>query len=267
MTKKDYSLNSNQVKNITLTDAQSKLSEILQITKTLAESHQQGPKPKSYFRLLEYTYRRATYTLLTLYSISQEITLADSCFVFLRKMVEDVIFIEYIIYRGKEELTEQFIDYAYVQAHEELKLMKELSLLSDEQKESYQSIEHRYQDVRDKFKKPDGRKFHSPFGIGFIGMLREINLHQRDKARLKLAYLRGSIKVHLNPVDLISYKTDEYRVQDNKIIITQSIITSIWVFSKMTFRYIDEIREVSNKESLHEDILIKVDKIFDDFVS
>lgn len=243
-----------------------KLKDIIDLTHNLAESHPNDPKDKNFLRILEFTFRRDVYTLLAIYYLSRHTALADSCSMLSRKIVEDAVVVEYMIQEGKEKFAKIFNNFVYVQIHDELKLMDELSFLSEDQKKGFAGLEKKYEKIKDKFKKPSGQKFNSPFGIGFEDMLRKLKFAEEDKQRLLLAYIKGSSKIHLNPGDLSSFKTNTFRAEEVKRSLVQSIIISIWAFSRLTTRYIDEIRETLDRD-VYEDVATRVKGIFDDYLS
>lgn len=243
---------------------QKKLGDVLEVTHGLAEVHPVASEKRSFVRIIEFTFRRSYYTLLAIYKLSEHKDLADSASALSRKLVEDAVFIEFMIQEGKEQLSETFNNFVYVQVHDELKLMKKLGFLSKEQQVEFQSLEVKYNEVKEQFKKENGQKFNSPFGTGFEDMLRRLKFNEGDKSRLLLAYVRGSAKIHLNPADLISFKTDEFRNEEIQQSMVQSIIITIWAFSRLTTRYIDEIREILDKD-VYDDVAKKVTGIFDDY--
>src|SRR3989344_6133516 len=111
---------------ITIEEIKDLMDKLLKATHSLAETHPKVDKKYHYVRVIEGFYRRNHFTLLAIRYLAEAPVLADSAAVLARKMTEDVISIEYMLLKSKEEMAKRFQDFFYIQAYQEIEHRKRL---------------------------------------------------------------------------------------------------------------------------------------------
>src|SRR3989304_4988641 len=105
---------------ITIVEIKGLMDKLLKATHHLAEVHPIVNRKYHYVRVVEGFYRRNHFTFLAIRYLADAPALADSAVVLTRKMTEDVISIEYMLLKGKEEMAKRFQDFFYIQAYQEI---------------------------------------------------------------------------------------------------------------------------------------------------
>ena len=105
---------------ITIEEIKDLMDKLLKATPLLAEAHPKVDKKYHYVRAIEGFYRRNHFTLLAIRYLADAPVLADSAVVLALKMTEDVISIEYMLLKSKEEMARRFQDFFYIQAYQEI---------------------------------------------------------------------------------------------------------------------------------------------------
>src|SRR3989344_8829705 len=111
---------------ITIDEIKKLMDKLINATRPLAETHPKVDDKYRYIRVVEGFYRRNHFTLLAIRYLANAPALADSAAVLTRKMTEDVISIEYMLLKGKEEMAIRFQDFFYIQAYQEIEHRKRL---------------------------------------------------------------------------------------------------------------------------------------------
>lgn len=162
-----------------------------------------------------------------------------------RKMIEHGISIEYILWKGKEDMAGRFQDYLVVQMHEELELLKSVGFdpasLSAELQIGVEETEKQYAAI------PAGiKKDKNWAGVNFETMLSNLTaagaIQTTDSPRLLAAYVWGCRANHPNPfmthayLDLTEFSALE--TYSTRL----GLLMALAVHLRLTTRLIDESR-------------------------
>lgn len=233
-------------------------TELLECTHPLAELHPNPENGTAFLRVMESTFRKDYLTLLSISYIAEHIELADSALDLVRKMIEDVISVEYMILNNKEEMAIKFQKFLWVQFHQNLEFIKSLGLDAgvlnlDQQLEE---VDTEYQKVKEEFThKPTGTDLRSWAGKDIETMLRELKnagaLQEMDIQRTAIAYTYGCWRNHFNPYDNLSYLTNDVRTEAEENSLRQALVLGSACLYRLATRYIDEQREIDG-ENVHD---------------
>lgn len=255
----------NDIKKLTLEKIKELIDKLLRATNPLAGSHPKVDNKYHYIRVLEGFYRRNTFTLLAVRYLTNQPALADSASVLVRKMTEDVIAIEYMLLKGKEEMAKRFQDFFYIQAHQEIEQRKKLGY-DIPSKEEMDDLLGKVKKLKPQFWHEKSNQFmRSWSGKDFEQMLIDIAkakvFQKHEIHNILLGYTYGSWKNHPNPADVLSYMTNELREESSRAALKQATILGIMCLIRLTTRYIDEIREIKQK-NVYENINKVVKEVF-----
>lgn len=241
------------------------MDKLLKATRPLAETHPKVDKKYHYVRVIEGFYRRNYFTLLAIRYLADAPALADSAVVLARKMTEDVISIEYMLLRGKEEMAKRFQDFFYIQAHQENEQRKRLGYEIPSEEEMAK-LNEKVEKLKPEFWHEKSNDFmHSWSGKSAEQMWVELAkakvFGKHDMHNVLLGYMYGSWKNHPNPADVLSYMTNELRSASIESALKQATILGMMDYIRLTTRYIDEIRQIK-QEDVYEDINKVVKEVF-----
>ena len=250
---------------ITIEEIKDLMDKLLNATNPLAEAHPKVGKKYHYVRVIEGFYRRNHFTFLAIRYLADAPVLADSAVVLTRKMTEDVISIEYMLLKGKEEMTKRFQDFFYIQAYQEIEHRKRLGYKIPSEKEMAKLIE-RVEKLKPQFWHEKSNDFmHSWSGKSAEQMWVELAKNKvfgkHDIYSVLLGYTYGSWKNHPNPADVLTYMTNEFRNTFSDLSLKQATILGMMDYIRLTTRYIDEIRQIKQK-NVYEDINKVVKEVF-----
>ncbi len=250
---------------ITIVEIKELMDKLLNSTKPLAETHPTVDKRYHYLRVLEGFYRRNHFTLLAIRYLANAPDLADSAAVLARKMTEDIISIEYMLLKGKEEMANRFQDFFYIQAYQEIEHRKRLGY-EIPSNEEMAKLESRVEKLKPQFWHEKSNDFmHSWSGKSAEQMWTELAKKKvfgtHDIHAVLLGYTYGSWKNHPNPADVLTYMTNELRNTFSESALKQATILSMMNYIRLTTRYIDEIRQIKQKND-YEDVNKVVKEVF-----
>jgi hypothetical protein len=250
---------------ITIKEINDLMDKLLNATKSFAEAHPKLGKKYHYVRVIEGFYRRNYFTLLAIRYLADAPALADSAEVLARKMTEDVISIEYMLLKGKEEMAKRFQDFFYIQAYQEIELRKRLGYEIPPDEEIAKLVKQ-----VEKLKPQFWHEKSSDFMHSWSGKSAEQMLVELAKARVfgrhdihsvLLGYTYGSWKNHPNPADVLTYMTNELRSIFSDSALKLATILSMMDYIRLTTRYIDEIRQIKQR-NVYKDIDKVVKEVF-----
>lgn len=252
-------------KEITIKEIKILIDKLLNSTKPLAESHPKVDKKYHYVRVVEGFYRRNHFTFLAIRYLVDAPALADSAGVLTRKMTEDVISIEYMLLKGKEEMAKRFQDFFYIQAYQEIEQRKRLGY-DIPSGEDMIKLMKRVEKLKSLFwHDKSGEFMHSWSGLSaeqmWIELAKNKVFKKHDVHSVLLGYTYGSWKNHPNPADVLTYMTNELRYAFSSATLKQATILGMMDYIRLTTRYIDEIREIKQKD-VYEDINKVVKDVF-----
>lgn len=250
---------------ITIVEIKGLMDKLLKATKPLAETHPKVDKKHHYVRVIEGFYRRNHFTLLAIRYLADAPALADSAVVLARKMTEDIISIEYMLLKGKERMAKRFQDFFYIQAHQEIEQRKRLGYEIPSEKEMAK-LNERVEKLKPEFWHEKSNDFmHSWSGKSAEQMWVELAnkkvFGKHDIHSVLLGYTYGSWKNHPNPADVLTYMTNELRNTFSDSALKQATILGMMDYIRLTTRYIDEIRQIKQKD-VYEDINKVVKEVF-----
>lgn len=250
---------------ITIDEIKTLMDKLLEATHSLAKSHPTAEKDKFYIRVIEGIFRRNTFTFLAIRYLANNPPLADSAEVLTRKMIEDLISIEYMLLGDKEKMAKQFQDFIYIQIYQEIEQRKTLGYNIPSEEDMKKLLAR-----TEKLKQQYWHKKSNSFMHSWSGKSAEQMWHQLAKAKvfndhdIKIilhGYTHGSWKNHPNPADTITYMTNDLRNENNQRSLMQATILSMFTFIRLTTRYIDELRQIK-QEDVYEDVNKVVKEIF-----
>ncbi|MBI2598757.1 hypothetical protein HYW40_00845 [Candidatus Curtissbacteria bacterium] len=250
---------------ITIVEIKDLMDKLLKATHSLAETHPKVDKTYHYVRVIEGFYRRNHFTLLAIRYLADAPALADSAAVLARKMTEDVISIEYMLLKGKEEMAKRFQDFFYIQAYQEIEHRKRLGYEIPPEEELVKLM-GRVEKLKPQFWHEKSNDFmHSWSGKSaeqmWVELAKKKVFGKHDVHSVLLGYTYGSWKNHPNPVDVLTYMTNELRNTFSESALKQATILSMMDYIRLTTRYIDEIRQIKQK-NVYEDINKVVKEVF-----
>jgi hypothetical protein len=250
---------------IAIDEIRTLMGKLIEATRPLAEVHPKAGKNKHYIRVIEGFYRRATFTFLAIRYLADKPFLGDSANILSRQMTEDVISIEYMLLKGKEEMAKRFQDFFYVQAYQEIELRKRLGY-SVPAKKQMDILNKRVEKLKPQFwHEKSNSLMRSWSGKEAEQMWRELAkakvFEKHDVHSVLLGYTYGSWKNHPNPADVLTYMTNDLRKDFSEFALTQGMVLGMMDLIRLTTRYIDEIREIK-QENVYEDVNKVVKEIF-----
>ena len=250
---------------ITIVEIKGLMGKLLKATKPLAETHPKVDKKYHYIRVIEGFYRRNHFTFLAIRYLADAPALADSAVVLARKMTEDVISIEYMLLKGKEEMAKRFQDFFYIQAYQEIQHRKRLGYEIPTEEGLVKLIE-RVEKLKPQFWHEKSNDFmHSWSGKSaeqmWVELAKKKVFGKHDIRSVLLGYTYGSWKNHPNPVDVLTYMTNELRNIFSDSALKQATIIGMMDYIRLTTRYIDEIRQIKQK-NVYENINKVVKEVF-----
>jgi hypothetical protein len=162
-----------------------------------------------------------------------------------RKIIEHGVSIEYMLWKGKEEMAGRFQEYLTVQMHEELELLKSIGVdpttLSTELQIGIDGTEKKYVALP-----ADTKKDRTWAGLSFEGMLQALTtagvIQATDSPRLLSAYVWGCRSNHPNPFMTHAYLNLGELQAANTFSSRLGIGMSLAIHIRLTTRFIDESR-------------------------
>jgi hypothetical protein len=221
------------------------INELLDVTHPLAENHPLPQNGTQFLRVIEGTFRRNYVRLLSIYNLCKDHPMTpNNALELVRNMVEDVVGIEYMLLRGKEEYAQRFSDYKWVQLYEDMKYAQSLDVTIDESDLTNKDIEDKYAQLPSKLKKSKNWA-----GRPFEDMLAEIVsqgvLSKKELSVISRLYIEGNRKTHFNPYEINHWMYPESIESGSDRALLMATIFAVTSMVRMTTRYVDEINESS----------------------
>lgn len=218
-------------------------------TKLLNDTHRLASGPNknlsSFGRIIEGSFRKGYFTLQTIVSLADQIkkdeqlriVYASSILDLSRRVLEDMLYMEYINEKGKEEYTKQFIDFESVEKKNDMEFILGQGGSVDE--EIQEEINGRFERLPRKLKK---RKNWSGQSFEEIveWFLQNTNFKQWEKEILLKVYNSGNRKNHTSPTDIIDHLDQEW--------ISDSSINDLEIGLMITYVSLIKIGLIARKE-------------------
>ena len=201
-------------------------------------------------------YRVSLSTLRDIYYLSLNEETGASALDLTRKIIEYGVTVEYMIWKGKEKMAEQFQEYMWVEVHHELEFLKsigqDLKDQNEELKIGVNEAESKYNVLNS-----DTKKNRSWAGKAVDKMIEELHtagqLKDFDSSRIGQAYIWGCRLNHVSPFVVQKYMGPEEARIASDFYLHQAIMFGILFHLRLTTRYIDEIRILSGL-NMHKEI-------------
>lgn len=176
-----------------------------------------GPnKYKSLFgKILEYAFRRDYFTLQTIVMLvdqveadpAKEIIFAGSILDLSRRVLEDMLYMEYIATKGKEKYSKQLFDFYAVEKKQDLDFMRSAGVEGDP--ELVKQIEADYEDVPSKLK--DGRHNWACMSVEQVisWLVEQGKIEEVKKKDILALYISGNRKNHTSSTDILHHQNQK----------------------------------------------------------
>lgn len=223
------------------------IEKTLKVTTTLFEAG--TTYDAKFINVLLGIYRVSCSTLRDIYYLSQNEESGASALDLNRKIIEYGITIEYMIWKGKEKMAEKFQKYMHVEIHHEIEFLKsigqDLKNQSEELKIGVEESEIEYNTLNSDTKKHNGWA-----GLSIEQMIENLHtakqLENFESSRIGQAYIWGCRLNHVSPFVVHKYLGPEESKIASDYYMRQAIMFGILFHLRLTTRYIDEIRALSN---------------------
>jgi hypothetical protein len=223
-------------------------------------------KDVSFGPIIEGALRRDYLTLRTILFLSERpeiehIIYGDSCMDLSRKVVEDLIALEFMELKNKTKQSNKFKLYKAVERMRDLSLLQKMGAQEPDDvvkftNEEFEKVKNKFKDKRNE----DGVS-NSPFGLGVEGMIDELlknnKLDESGRSTLGLIYILGCRTIHFSPTSIFDHSSHVLLENSSKNYIDMSLLFTFTAVVKITLRFFDEI------ENLNHDLVDKVMKTWD----
>lgn len=240
------------------------LERLLRATVPLAEAP--ASSDTKFLPTLLGIYRVSLSTLRDIYYLSQNEDSGLNILDLARKITEYGISVEYMLFKGKEEMATRFQDHLWTQTHQEFTFLK--SIGEDESKWEAE-IKNGAEEAEERFAglNHDARERRTWAGKDLDSMLKELYdngaLKYFDHSRIGQMYVWGSRANHPNPFIVINYLENEDQKVSNNFYFRLGIVTALSFHIRLTTRLIDEIRSLSGKND-HQEVTDNVLAIYEE---
>ena len=220
--------------------------KILDLTSTLIEGPNQVDT--KYKRILEGIARRNYYTLFSIVYLAESEFHSDSILDLSRRLIEDMVAVEFMKLKGKDEQAAKFIDFIKV----EIKNDYEFLILNGlpPPPNMVAEVTADFEKVKKQFEYKPGEIAHSWAMCSVESMIEELlkadAIKATDKNMFLMAYVLGNRKNHLSPLDVMSFWNQEIRDRNQQQNMNIGMVFSITSY----FHVINEFAIVQNREDL-----------------
>lgn len=206
--------------------------------------------------VIEGALRRDYLTLRTILFLSERpelehIIYGDSCMDLSRKVVEDLITLEFMELKNKTKQSNKFRLYKAVERMRDLELLQKIGVQEPDNivkftYDEFQKVKNKFKDKRNK----DGVS-NSPFGLGVEGMIEELlknnKLDQSGCSTLGLIYILGCRTNHFSPTDIFDHSSHVLLENSSKGYIDMSLLFTLTAVVKIAMRSIDEFENMDKE--------------------
>lgn len=224
--------------------------KLVELVKPLFEEGLEG-KVSEFLAFLQLVLRKDLMVLSAVRFLSQEPSFGDSALALSRKVIEDLITVEYMMMDGndKEGLTKKFHEFIPVQLHVEAEYLKSTDTNPSALKLDIKRVEEAYNKLPASVKRRRSWAGKSP-----DQMLDELSGSSRlDKtflSRIAICYAFGNWKIHLNPYDIYGFYNNEMHSlstsESTQMALAFTTINLVW----MAQTYLQELPDQKHHELL-----------------
>lgn len=223
------------------------LEKTLQDTTPLAEAV--ASHDTKFLNVLLGIYRVSFSTLRDIYYLSLREETGASTLDLTRKIIEYGVTVEYMIWKGKDKMAEQFQKHLWKEVHDELEFLKSIGQDSTTQGEQLKvgikESEREYLALNS-----DARGRNSWAGLSVDKMIEGLHAAEKlkdfDSSRIGQAYIWGCRLNHVSPFVVKNYMEQEDSQIASGFYLRQAVMFAILFHLRLTTRYIDEIRILSS---------------------
>lgn len=222
--------------------------KLLDITTKLVE----GPNKTSdkFSRVMEGICRRNYFKLHSIMVLYPDEFTGDAIMDLSRGMIEDMICVEFMKLKGKDNMADKFLDYSNIEQKIDMDFLLENKSEVDEQ--LLQKTNEDFERVKDKFMRKPGEISRSWASCDIEHMISELLknniLSDFDRNMLLQAYIIGNRKNHLSSIDTLSYISDDFREHMKNTSKETGLLFSLVSYIKVADEFACQIQkeEVSN---------------------
>jgi len=194
-------------------------------------------------------YRVSISTLRDIYFLSSDEETGASALDLTRKIIEYGVTVEYMIWKGKEKMAEQFQKHMWTEIHHELEFLKSIGKVIETKDKDIEigikEAEKEYNYLNTKSKERINWA-----GLSVEKMVEELHtngqLRDFDWSRIGQAYVWGCRLNHVSPYVVNKYMGPENAKSASDLYLQMSLVFGILFHIRLTNRYIDEIRSLDN---------------------
>lgn len=221
-----------------------KSQHLLEVCHPLAS----GPnKYKSLFgKVLEYVFRKDYFTLQTIvvlvdmvqHDSAKSVIFAGSIVDLSRRVLEDMIYMEYIATKGKEKYSKQFLDFEAIEKKQDLDFLKKSGVESDS--DDIARIEKDYDAAPKKLR--DGRHNWAGQSVEMVitWLVEQGKIEEAKKKDVLALYLLGNRKNHTSPSDIVYYQNQQALDAAAEIDIEMGLMITYGALARVGLFLIDE---------------------------
>jgi len=205
--------------------------------------------------VIEGALRRGYLTLRTILFLSERpeqehIIYGDSCMDLSRKVVEDLITLEFMLLKNKTKQSIKFKLYKAVERMRDLNLLQKMG--AHEPTNVVKFTHEEFQKVKNKFKdkRNEDGVTNTPFGLGVEGMIDELlknnKLDESGRSTLGLIYILGCRTNHFSPTSIFDHSSHVLLENSSKNYIDMSLLFTFTAVVKIALRFFDEIENIND---------------------
>jgi hypothetical protein len=244
------------------------IKKTLEVTESLFAA--QAPSDANFINVLLGIYRVSFTTLRDIYYLSNNEDTGGSAVALMRKLIEYVIVVEYMLWKGKEKMAKQFQDHRFKEIHDEIIFLKSIGQDPSNQSGDLKiNVEHAIKNYNSLSKKAKGRE-RGWTGISIEEMMKKLYEEKRledfDFSRISQAYVWGCRLNHVSPTIVKNFMNKDDATVASNTYLKQALLISTLLHIRLTTRYIDEIRLISGEDD-HEELANRVALIWNEISS
>jgi flagellar motility protein MotE (MotC chaperone) len=194
--------------------------------------------------------------------LSENLDTGNSALDLARKMIENMVSVDYMFLKGKEQMAHRFKEYISVQLHDEFEFLKSIGAnFTQEEDERLQEINSDYAQLETQTKKDQ-----SWAGRSTEGMLEDLYEKEKvsnfDFSRLGRAYIHGCQQNHLNPLTISLHGTEDSNAASSLQNLKEAHFCGAITLIRLSHRYIGEVSEINSARS-HQEIAAELTRLFE----
>ncbi len=229
------------------------IEKTLKVTEPLVRAS--APSDAKFVNVILGVYRVSFGTLRDIYYLSNNEDAGGNALALTRKMIEYGIAVEYMLWKGKEKMAEQFQKHLFKEIHDEIKFLESIgqnpAIQNKNLKLEVEDAEKNYESLSSNAKT---RK--SWAGISLEKMMKDLHTAKKlkdfDFSRISQAYVWGCRLNHVNPMVVKNYMEQEDTTIASGFYLQQALLVATLIHIRLTTRYIDEIRLINQSNDYQE---------------